>query len=212
MVNYYLILSFIISLIFGLVLLLKYIKNFKLNNLFWSLGFIFMAVAYLLNFYALLTEWNPNIFKIYYFSSMFLVILLGLGTSFLLNNKFSKYFLIYSIIFSILFAIFDFTASVNMNYLLNNNLNAMPVTVVMISLLLVIPGSIILIVGAYYSAIKLRKNKNAIIYNSLIGTGALIYTITGSIALANIYIFFYTLQLVGLILMFIGFLKSINVI
>ncbi|MDP8011232.1 MAG: hypothetical protein ACP5F1_06420 [Thermoplasmata archaeon] len=170
-----------------------------------------MSIAYGLNFYSDLMSWSVNIYKIYYFSSMVLVLLLGLGTAYIFQKKWKFYFLIYSILISLIFAIFDFTSNVNYSLLLQDNLNSMPNLVVMLSLLLVIPGSMVLIIGAYYSAFKLRKNRDAIIYNSLIGTGALVYSAIGSAAMFNIYSLYYIGQLVGLLLMFIGFLKSINV-
>ncbi len=211
MFSYYLLTLLIVSSVFFIWLLERYIKNKNLKNIFWSLGFLFMSIAYGLNFYSDLMSWSVNIYKIYYFSSMVLVLLLGLGTAYIFQKKWKFYFLIYSILISLIFAIFDFTSNVNYSLLLQDNLNSMPNLVVMLSLLLVIPGSIVLIIGAYYSAFKLRKNRDAIIYNSLIGTGALVYSAIGSAAMFNIYSLYYIGQLVGLLLMFIGFLKSINV-
>ncbi len=213
MIDVYVLVSTIISLIFTVWIFERYVKNKKLKNLFWGIGLLFMTFAFLSMFYAQYYSWNIDLYKFYNFSSTILVLLLGLGTIYLFNNqKFSRYSLIYSIIVIIIFTIVNFSATISVTALRSSTANAMPAYVTGTGMLLIIPGAIALIVGAFYSAYRLRHTKNAVVYNSLIGLGALVFSAVGSAALINNYALYYSGQMVGVILMFLGFLKSIDII
>jgi hypothetical protein len=213
MIDVYVLVSTIISLIFAVWIFERYVKDKKPKNLFWGVGLLFMTIAFLNMFYAQYYSWNVYLYKLYNYSSTILVLLLGLGTIYLFNNKkFIRYSLIYSILVIIIFTIVNFSASINAAILQSSTANAMPTYVTGIGMLLVIPGAIALIVGAFYSAYRLRHTKNAIVYNSLIGLGALVFSAVGSAALVNNYALYYSGQMIGVILMFLGFLKSIDII
>lgn len=213
MIEIYALFSTVISLIFTVWIFVRYLKNKKLKNLFWGLGLLFMTLAFASSFYAQYYSWNIELYKFYNFSSTILVLLLGLGTITLFNHKkFSMYSIIFSIVVIIIFTVLNFSATVNASDLVSATVNAMPAYVTLFGMLLVIPGAIALILGAFYSAYRLRHTKNAIIYNSLIGIGALVFSAVGSAVLMHNYGFYYSGQMVGVILMFLGFLKSINII
>ena len=172
-----------------------------------------MSLAFASSFYAEYYSWSIDVFKFYNYSSSILVLLLGLGTITLFSHKkFNMYSIIYSVIVIVIFTVLNFSATVSTSDLASGNLNAMPAYVTQFGMLLVIPGAIALILGAFYSAYRLRHTKNAIIYNSLIGIGALVFSAVGSAALVNNFELYYSGQLAGVVLMFIGFLMSIDVI
>lgn len=211
MIEIYVLISTIISLIFTVWIFARYLSNKKSKNLFWGTGLLFMTLAFASSFFADYYSWSVNLYKIYNFSAAVLVLLLGLGTIYIFNNrKFRLYSSVYSLAVIIIFTVANFTASINASALSSSNV--MPAYVTGLSMLLVIPGAIALILGAFYSAYRLRHTKNAVLYNSLIGIGALIFSAVGSAALANNYSVYYSGQMIGVILMFLGFLKSIDII
>ena len=81
--------------------------------------------------------------------------------------------------------------------------SAMPAHVRIISPFLTIPGSIALIGGALYSWYIARKS-----YNLFIATGALLVASGGGLSRFGVDWALYILELLGIAIMYIGFIKS----
>ncbi|MGC9166270.1 MAG: hypothetical protein ACP5GR_01245 [Thermoplasmata archaeon] len=136
---------------------------------------------------------------------------LGLGSVSLINkNKITMLLLTYNIIMSMIFLFAILFSKANLNLVLKGNFNAFPAYVSLLGAMITVPGAIFLIFISLYSAIKLKNNRNALLYNSLIALGAIIFSADGSLTLSGNVTFYYTFLFLGLVLMFTGFLNSIS--
>ncbi len=218
---YYPLASSIVSGLFAIALIIQYYRRRKIHQLVWSISLIMFFITTLLEFWAeyiYLTVpgsigWTPLIYKIYYILTPTMVALMGTGSLYLLTHKpFGKYFLYYTIAVSIPLFILGLTASVG--EALNNVVlqlgsteiggKAMPFFVRIFSPLLTVPGGIALIGGAAYSYWLDRTRK----YNLLIALGALFPFVGGVKVRFADPTFFYMFEMIGTILLFLGFLLS----
>ncbi|MGC9122481.1 MAG: hypothetical protein ACP5IB_00160 [Thermoplasmata archaeon] len=127
------------------------------------------------------------------------------------KDYFTGIYLYYNIILSIIFLISILTSNISNSAVLNNNFNDFPIYVIVLGALITIPGAIFLIGISLYSAYKMKRDKNALLYNTLISVGAIIFSIDGSMTFAGNYSYYYILLFLGLLFMFIGFVKSVSV-
>ena len=204
-------LSSVIAFLFFIILFYKYMIRRDSKFLYWSIGLLFMFFAYLINFFSLIYSWNNLLFDSYYFFAMANVGFLGLGSVSLINkNKITMLLLTYNIIMSLIFLFAILFSKTNPNLVLKGNFNAFPAYVSLLGALITVPGAIFLIFISLYSAVKLKNNRNALLYNSLIALGAIIFSADGSLTLSGNVTFYYTFLFLGLVLMFTGFLNSIS--
>lgn len=210
MANMFPLVGSLVAAIFMTLLLYKYATTKKTYHLVWTIA-IFMV--FFTSFLELLSEfggWSVASYKAYYMLTAPLVVLMGLGTLYLLTHKnWSKYFLVYAVVFSAIFMIAAVTATVNETAFASGSQvggTAMPSYVRAMSPLLTIPGGIILIVGALYS-FWLDKTRK---YNLLIGLGGILYMAAGMLARLDVLGAFYAIQTVSLLSLFLGFLLSME--
>ena len=62
-----------------------YLDRRKLHHIFWAIGLTFWGLSDFTQAYALVFGWSVFIYKLYYFSAISLVGLLGVGASYLRN-------------------------------------------------------------------------------------------------------------------------------
>ncbi len=220
MVDYFSLISALVSIIFLSILIKQYINQRKKHQLIWVSALAMWFFTTLLLFLAEpeILGWNPLMYKAFYVFSAPLVALLGVGSLFLLTHKnWGKYFLIYSIIISAAMIILGLTSNIQEELLTSGPEIAglaMPQYVRLISPFLTVPGGLLLIGGAIYSY-WLDRTRH---YNLLIFVGGLSPFLGGIRArLADTTFFsfvdpqsFSILQLFGVILLFLGFVLSIE--
>lgn len=211
MINYFPLVSGIISAIFTILLATQYIRRRKTHQLIWAIALALFTLAYALEFSSELYGWTETAYRIYYASVSPLVALMGVGTLFLLVRKsLGRYFLAYTILMSAVLMILAYTASIDRMILTEYSPpsaisgTAMPSSVRLISPLLTIPGSLILIIGALYS-FWLDRSRS---YVLLIALGGIVYSLSGSMARLGNLTYVSIFQTVGIVLLFIGFLLS----
>lgn len=211
MINYFPLVSGIISAIFTILLATQYIRRRKTHQLIWAIALALFTLAYALEFSSELYGWTETAYRIYYASVSPLVALMGVGTLFLLVRKsLGRYFLAYTILMSTVLMILAYTASIDRTILAEYSPpsaisgTAMPSSVRLISPLLTIPGSLILIIGALYS-FWLDRSRS---YVLLIALGGIVYSLSGSMARLGNLTYVSIFQTVGIVLLFIGFLLS----
>ncbi|MFZ3166912.1 MAG: hypothetical protein WA130_04800 [Candidatus Methanoperedens sp.] len=148
-------------------------------------------------------------YRAYYVLIASLVAILGLGTVYLFNRRAGKYLTLYFVVVIAALIISTLNVDVASEKLKERIVggSAMPANVRMISPFLTIPGSIALIGGALYSWYIARRS-----YNLFIAIGALLVASGGSLSRFGLEWALYMLELLGVTVMYIGFIKSEDVI
>jgi len=210
LIDYFPLVSSVISAIFAVLLAAQYIERRKKHQLVWTIALTLWFVTTLLEFLAEpdVLGGTPLMYKVYYVLTPPMVALLGVGTLYLLTHKpWGKYFLIYTTVLSIPLFAYGLTAAINPEDLSKGFKIAgriMPQHVRIFSPLFNIPGGILLIGGALYSYWLDRTRK----YNLLIALGGVFPFFGGLEARFGGNTFFYAFETIGTILLFAGFLLS----
>lgn len=195
----------LISLGFAALVFRQWLSRKKPYQLAWSIGLGLYAVAAFTQFWAEAYGWDPGIYKVYYLVAAPLVAVLGIGSTLLVQRRVGLGFAVYTAIVFVGFVLAVAGATVITDALKSPIPagNAMPDTVRIYSPLFTVPGSIALIGIAAYSYWRTR-----LMFNAWIGIGAAIVAAGGSLARFNIAAALYFAELVGIALMFWGFLAS----
>ncbi|MFQ5818952.1 MAG: hypothetical protein ACE5I5_03105 [Candidatus Heimdallarchaeota archaeon] len=203
----------VISGVFAVSVFLQYRRRKKTHQLVWAIALAMFCVAAFFEAYSELFNWNSPVYKVYYVLAASHVLILGSGTVYLLHEKkvignayVPPLFLGYGLVIGFLMAYEAATASVDAEKFVKGIVvagSAMPDSVRIFSPLLTIPGSIALIGGALYSWYKIRRR-----FNLYIALGALIVAMSGGIARVGIQDAIYFGEMIGVTLMYFGFLES----
>lgn len=221
--NYFPLVSAVLSAVFAFLLALQWRKRRKPYQLIWMVSLVMFFIATFLEFYAEFVYytnppsigWTEFTYKLYYVLSASMVALMGAGSLYLLTHlPVGKYFLYFTVAVSIPLFVLGFLAPVG-DALANAVAVkggteiaglAMPSYVRYLPPLLNIPGGIAIIGGALYSFWLDRTRK----YNLLIALGGL-YPFAGGVGawLGNPTLSYF-LETVGIILLFAGFVLSLE--
>lgn len=199
----------IISFLFMISVFRQYSRRKKIYQFIWGIGILIFSITTLFEFISETSGWNVLMYRIYYILIASLVAILGLGTVYLFNRHARRYLTVYFSVVIIFLIIYTMNAEVDTGKLDNVLVGgaAMPDQVRILSPLLTIPGSVALIGGALYSFHLTRRS-----YNLFIGIGALFVAAGGALSRAGLEEALYILELIGITLMYIGFIKSEEVI
>ncbi len=217
--------SAIVAGIFAALVFRQYAAKRKVFQLAWGVGLALFTLASVLEFVSELTGgWTVSLYKTYFALHPTLVAVLGLGTVYLLANKrVGHAFLAYVIVVFAIILFFTVTAAIGVSASDPGRIvcgeegavcepgrvvggTAMPGGVRALSQLLTYPGAVALIGGAVYSWRKTRGS-----YNLLIAVGATLMTIGGILTRYVTPEFLYIFLLAGIAVMFVGFLRSLEV-
>lgn len=195
----------VISAAFAFLVFHQWLARRKPFQIAWSVGLAMFAVAALTQFLAEAYGWSDGVYRLYYYMSAPLVAVLGIGSAFLMNRRLGLIFALYTVVLGIGFAWVVFTAPVNAAALQQPIPagNGFPDSVRVWSALFNIPGSILLIGIALLSYWRTR-----LAFNLAIAAGAIVAAGSGSLATLGITWLLYLGELVGIALMFWGFLLS----
>jgi hypothetical protein len=199
-----------VSFSFAAMVLRQFLRSRKLYHLFWTEGLLLFSIASLAEAAAEIGAWNVPLYKFYYAMTPTLVALLGLGTVYLLSEKrighgFLAYISVVVAVFVYFLAIAPVDASQFDQGLFIGGAG-LPSSVRLFSPLLTIPGSVALIGGALYSWWRVRAT-----YNLFIAGGALIMFAGGAGIRFGVPVVLPLSLLVGIIVMYVGFIKSAEV-
>ncbi len=199
----------LVSLFFTISVLRQYLQRRKIYQFIWGTGLLIFSFTTLLEFISEIKGWNIPMYRVYYVLIASLVAILGLGTVYLLNRRAGRHFTIYFAVVIAALIISTLNADVASEKLKERTVggSAMPANVRIISPFLTIPGSIALIGGALYSWYLTRRN-----YNLFIAMGALLVASGGGLSRFGMEWVLYMLELLGVAVMYIGFIKSEDVI
>lgn len=196
----------VVAMAFALLVFRQWFSRRKPFQLAWAIGLILYAVAAGTQFVAEAYGWTADIYRVYYLMAAPLVAALGVGSTFLVNRRIGLAFALYTAVLFVGFAWVVFTAPVDATALLQPvpGGNGFPDSVRLWSPLFTVPGSIALIGIAAYSYWRTR-----LAFNAWIAVGALVVAAGGALARFNLDPWvLYLGELVGITLMFWGFLKS----
>ena len=196
----------IVSLVFAALVFNQWISRRKPFQFAWSLGLGLYALASFTQFLAEAYGWTASTYKVYYLVAALLVAVLGIGSVLLVHRRAGIGFTLYTIVVFAGFAVAVAGASVSAAALANPIPVAgagMPDNVRVFSFFFTIPGSIALIGVAAYSYWRSRLS-----FNLWIGIGALVIAGGASLSRYGISWALYIGELVGIAIMFWGFLAS----
>lgn len=195
----------LISVGFTALVFNQYLSRRKPYQLAWSIGLGMYAVAALTQFWAEAYGWDAGIYKLYYLVAAPLVAVLGVGSTLLVHRRAGLGFAVYTAFLFVGFVIAIAGATVNAAFLSAPIPagEAMPSSVRIWSPLFTVPGSIALIGIALYSFWRTRLR-----FNLWIGVGAAVVASGGTLARFNLPAALYAAELLGIALMFWGFLAS----
>lgn len=219
--NYLPYLSTVVTFAFTVAVYNRYRQRGGVHLLLWAVGLFFYGLGTLSEVILGLT-FNVAVLKIWYLTgAMLTAAWLGMGTVHLLIRKGNAATLLTWVLtaVSVLAAILVFAASA-----MSSSYNvALPVSeqykdiltrsgmTILLTILLNIYGTLTLVGGAIYSAFLFWRKKilaNRMFGNILIAAGALSPAMGGTFLRAGLTDFLYLSELIGAILMFIGFFMA----
>jgi len=213
-------LTAILGFVYVGLLLAQWMKRRKMHQLMWSIGFLFYAVAAVMESYSEYTQhWDPTVYRVYIVLAASLVGFLGNGTLYLVTKKrlWGDLYLGFNLVCLAIFLYGTETANLLADKLVpgivvgGQALGASGTFPRIMSLPFNIPGSLLLLGGAVFSIIKFWP-KTAFRYrvwaNVLIIVGTLMIAGAGSMARLGISGWLYAGEMVASAILLWGFLMA----
>ncbi len=206
--------SCIVSFVFGLTVLDQYFAKRKPHQLVWAIGLFMYFISTGTEFWIGKFGLQETVYRMWYLlGAIFVAAYLGMGTVYLLVKRKAAHVILGVLLVASIFAIYKvFSASIDISTLNSLTGKAMPADVRMLTPFFNVFGTFTLVGGALYSAWifwKERILRHRMISNILIAIGAILPAIGGtSIRFAGGISLFYVLELLGIIIIFIGFLRT----
>jgi len=215
--------SSVISFIFAYLVLKRYVARRGLHLLLWGIGMIFYGIGGFCEGYYGAFGWNPLIFRLWYlFGAILVAAWLGQGTVYLLaKRKWAHVLMAVLVLGSVYGLLRVFGAELDPNLMttsLHTGSEMSGHAIVTSGVRTLTPffnlyGTVALVGGAAWSAwIFWRKRVllHRTIGNILIAVGALLPAFGGSFSRMGFSGALYVSELLGAVLMFIGFIRAIT--
>src|SRR3990172_4299586 len=206
--------STVVSLAFALTVLDQYFARRKSYQLVWAIGLFMYFIGALAEFW---TEgWGLNVlaYRLWYlFGAILVAAYLAMGTIYLLTpRKLAHIIMAILGIISVYAAVTVFTTSVDLSTLEHLSGKVLPESVRALSRYLSYTATLVLFGGALYSSWVFMRKKimpHRVSSNILIAIGVLLPAIGGGImrVIGNFQLLF-LFELIGIIIIFLGFLRS----
>jgi len=210
----------VVSIVFAALVLARWAQRLHLNSLLWGIGLLMFAIGTAMELLYGLGGRQPWIFRLWYlFGAVLVAAYLGMGTAYLLMHGKARWvahaLMALVLIGSVYAAYRVFTVPLDPTRMIAGELSGSAITVK--SVRLITPffnslGVILLVGGAISSSwLFIRKHvlRNRVIGNILIALGALSPAIGGILQrLAQLHFILYLSELVGVVLLFAGFLEA----
>ncbi len=210
----------VVSLVFAGLVSARWGQRRHLNSLLWGIGLLMFAIGTATEFLYALAGWHALLFRLWYlFGAVLVAAYLGMGTAYLLmrgkTRRLAHMLMALILIGSVYAAYRVFTVPLDPTQMIPGELSGSAITVK--SVRLITPlfnslGVILLVGGALYSSwLFMRKHvlPNRVTGNILIALGALSPAIGGVLQrLAQMHFILYLSELVGVVLLFAGFLEA----
>jgi len=201
------------------LLVKQYVDRRKMHQLMWAIGFLFYAVAAVMEFWSEYTlAWNPTVYRIYIVLAASLVGFLGNGTLYLITKKriWGDAYLAFNVLAIAVFLYGTFNAQLTGELVAGITVGGKALGASMsfprvMSFAFNIPGSLLLLGGSAWSVAKFW-GKKAYRYrawgNVLIFIGTLLIAGAGSMARAGTTVGLYPGEMVASAVLLWGFLVA----
>jgi len=206
--------SSVVSLVFALTVLDQFFVRRKPYQLVWTIGLFMYFISTGTEFWTGVWGLNQTVYRLWYlFGAIFVAAYLGMGTLYLLARRRIAHIIMVVLLVASFYAVFRvFTASIDLSTLSGLSGSAMPQGVRFMTPFLNTFGTIALVGGAIYSAWvfwRRRLMPHRVVSNILIAVGAILPAFGGiHIRFGGALQLFYLFELLGIIIIFIGFLRS----
>lgn len=207
-------LSCIISFIFTIAVLDQFFARRKSYQLIWSIGLFMYFISTGTEFWVGTWGLNEVIYRLWYLlGAICVAAYLGMGTIYLLVTKRIAHMIMAILLLASIFAaVRVFTVSIDVSVLQGLSGKAMPPGVRQLTPFFNIFGTVALVGGAIYSAWIFWKKRilpHRVISNALIALGAILPAFGGTLMRVwDSQNAFYLLEMLGIIIIFTGFLRS----
>ena len=206
--------SSIVSLLFALTVLDQYFARRKSYQLVWAIGLFMFFIGAAAEFWAEAVGINLATFRLWYlFGAILVAAYLAMGTIYLLIPRRLAHIIMTILLVISLYSAFSvFTTSVDLSSLKHLSGSVLPESVRALSRYLSYTAALVLVGGALYSSWVFMRKKiqpHRVSSNIMIAIGVLLPAIGGGIMrAAGNYRLFYIFELAGIIIIFLGFLRS----
>ncbi len=206
--------STLVSIVFGLAVLDQFFARRKPYQLVWAIGLFMYAVGTGTEFWTGFWGINDLAYRLWYlFGAIFVAAYMGMGTVYLMTRRWVAHTIMAVLTAASLYAAcLIFTADIDVSILLRLTGAAMPSSIRAMTPIFNTFGTIGLVGGAAWSAWvywRRRIRPHRVVSNILIAAGAVLPAFGGiHIRLGGNIDYFYISELAGIIIMFIGFLRT----
>ena len=210
-----------VSFIFAFFVFSRYIKRKGVHLLLWGIGMVFYGIGGFCEAYYGALGWNPLIFRLWYlFGAVLVAAWLGQGTVYLLTRRrWANTLMVILGLASIFAATRVFTAQLDpslMSSSLHTGSELSGHAIVTPGVRLLTPffnlyGTVTLVGGAAWSAFIFWRKRillHRVIGNLFIAIGAMLPAFGGAFSRFGITGALYLSELLGAVLMFIGFIRA----
>lgn len=213
--------SAVVSFVFAGFVFKRYLERRHTNSLLWGIGMVFYGIGGTSEAAYGFFGWNPLVFRLWYlFGAILVAAWLGQGTVFLLfKAKTARILMAVLLVASIYAAFRVFTAVLDPAGMISSvhtgsELSGGAIQTKGVRLLTPffnLYGTLALVGGALYSAVLFFRKRvllHRVIGNVLIATGALLPAFGGTFSRFGIPGALYISELLGAIIIFLGFLRA----
>jgi len=207
-------LSSIVSLLFAITVLDQYFARRKPYQLIWAIGLFMYSLSTATEFWTNMWGLDDIIYRLWYLIGAILVAAyLGMGTVYLLvKRRTANIVMAVLLIASVYAGIRVFTADIDLGVISSLSGKAMPTDIRLMTPLFNTFGTVALVGGAIYSAVIFWRKRilpHRVTSNILIAVGAILPALGGThIRFAGEPTMLYVSEFLGIIIIFIGFLRS----
>lgn len=209
--------STIVSFIFAVLVSIQYLTHKKPYQLVWTIGLLMYAAGTISEFWTEMWGLNETTYRMWYlFGAILVSAYLGMGTVYLVARRSVAHIAMVVLGAASIYAVYRVvSAPIDLSNLMQLTGTAMPPGVRMLTPFFNSFGTLALVGGALYSAWVFWRKKvmpYRVVANILIAVGAIMPAIGGTqLRLGGHAFVFYTLELAGIVVIFIGFLRSSQV-
>jgi hypothetical protein len=203
-----------VSLIFAVTVLDQFFAKRKPYQLIWAIGLFMFFIGTGAEFWTEAWGLNQTIYRLWYlFGAISVAAYLGMGALYLLTPRRTGHIIMAVLLAASLYAAFRvFTADIDLSTLQGLSGQAMPRGIRLMTPFFNSFGTVALVGGAIYSAWVFWRRRfmpHRVVSNILIAVGAMLPASGGTIMrFGGTLPLFYLFELLGIIIIFIGFLRS----